>query len=548
MIRNFNTHFALNPEIADDVIRSKFHRTNRHLTTANAGQIIPIYVDEMYPGDTFNMKTTELIRQMTPIHATMDDVFLDTYSFFVPWRLCWEHFQEFMGENTVSAYEQPVEYTIPQITAPEEGWQKGSLADYMGIPIGIENISVSSLPFRAYAKIFNDWFRDENLVNPCFVNIDDATIAGSNGSVMETDVQLGGMPAIAAKLADYFTTCLPKPQKGPDVLIPLLGEAPVVTGLENIDISYFNGNQLRLLKEDGSTAPAYKALGTGDNSALTITNLDATGSNGNAVPANLYADLTKATSATIIQLRQAFAIQSFYEKDARGGTRYIEIIRNHFGVTSSDARLQRPEYIGGKRISLNMQQVIQTSATDNVSPQGNVGGFSYTTDDDQEWTYAAEEHGCLMTLAVIRYQHSYQQGIERFWSEKDKFDKYWSTFNGIGDQAVLVKEIFAKGTAADEDVFGYQERYGHLRYKPNRISGAFRSTYEQSLDAWHLGDYYESQPILGPDWIKEDKTNIDRTIAVTSELENQFLLDFWFDNVCVRPMPAYSIPGMRTYL
>lgn len=550
MIRNINTHFALNPELDKDIIRSMFKRTNRHLTTANAGEIIPIYIDELYPGDTCKMKTAEFIRQVTPIHATMDDVFLDTYSFFVPWRIVWEHWEEFMGENKTSAYEQPTEYTIPQIKAPVGGWQKGSIADYMGIPTGVENISVSALPFRAYALIYNDWFRDENLVNPAFINMDDATQVGSNGGTTETDIQLGGKPAIAAKLADYFTTCLPKPQKGPDVLIPLGQTAPVYTFAE--DNKTLNNIGLRMQQLNGQYSDKARNMVTSNENAdgLVRTGQSYNFAEGGAElqPANLKADLTEATSATIIQLRQAFAIQSFYEKDARGGTRYIEIIRNHFGVTSSDARLQRPEYIGGKRISLNMQQVVQTSATDQTSPQGNIGGYSVTSDNEQEWTYSAEEHGCIITLAVIRYQHSYQQGIEHFWTEKDKFDKYWITFNAIGDQAVLNQEIYAQGNSKDEEVFGYQERYGYMRYKPNRISGAFRSTYAQSLDAWHLGDKYESQPILGPDWIKEDKTNIDRTLAVSSQIENQFMLDFWFENTCVRPMPAYSIPGMRSYL
>lgn len=541
MIRNLQTHFALNPKLDTDVIRSKFKRTNRHLTTANAGQIVPIYIDEMYPGDTFSMNISEFIRQATPIHATMDDIFLDTYTFFIPYRLTWEHWQQFMGENTETEYEEQPEYTIPQITSPATtGWIKGSLADYMGIPIGIPNLSVSALPFRAYAKVYNDWFRDQNLINSAFINLDDATIEGSNGSTLQTDIQLGGMPAIAAKLPDYMTTCLPFQQKGPDVLLPLGETAPVINN-GNIILTGESGNGYALLN-DSAAAGAYSAVKTynqGPNSG-----------SGEYLQykSGMEVDLTNATSATIIALRKAFAIQSFYEKDARGGTRYIEIIQNHFGVTSSDARLQRSEYIGGKRISLNMNQVIQTSSTDSVSPQGNVSGYSVTSDREQSSTYSAEEHGIYMVLAVIRYNHSYQQGIERFWTEKDKFDKYWTTFNGIGDQAVYVKEIYATGTNADDEVFGYQERFGHLRYKPNRISGAFRSTYENSLDAWHLGDKYDSQPILGPEWIQEDKTNVDRTLAVTSELENQFLMDFYFENICVRPLPAYSIPGMRSYL
>ena len=589
MIRNLQTHFALNPKLDKDTIRSKFTRTNRHLTTANAGQIIPIYVDEMYPGDTFNMKVSELIRQATPIHATMDDIYLDTYHFSVPWRLCWKHTKEFFGENTTSAgYEDQPEYNIPQTTSPNEvwyeeaqvdetttgtyyiksgntytsktlptdyqagtiyyeqckGWKKGSLADYMGIPPKVPNLSVSSIPFRAYGLIYNEWFRDENLVNPVYINDDDATTEGTNGNVAETDIQGGGMPAIAAKLPDYFTTCLPYQQKGPDVLLPLGTNAPIISE-----------SGLKLTTDNSNTAYLYTPETATNSDVSNNLRMYVPGTSGQ-VPAytvldykeGLVADLSNATAATIIALRKAFAIQSFFEKDARGGTRYIEIIQNHFGVSSSDARLQRPEYLGGKRIMLNMQQVVQTSATDNVTPQGNISGYSLTSDREQEVTFSAEEHCIYMILAVIRYKHSYQQGIERFWTEKDKFDKYWPTFNGIGDQAVRNEEIYATGTDEDKKTFGFQERYGHLRYKPNRISGAFRSTYNQSLDSWHLGDKYESQPYLSPEWIKEDKSNIDRTLAVTSELENQFLLDFYFVNDCVRPLPAYSIPGMRSYL
>lgn len=544
MIRNLKTHFAINPKLDTDTIRSKFTRTNRHLTTANAGQIIPIYVDEMYPADTFKMDIASFVRQATPIHATMDNMFLDTYTFFVPYRLIWDNFKKFMGEDTTTAYETQPEYTIPQITAPAStGWTKGTLADYMGLPTGVPGISVSALPFRAYAKIYNDWFRDENLINEAYINYDDATIAGSNGSTMETDIQKGGMPALAAKLPDYFTTCLPFQQKGPDVLLPLGTTAPVIT--QNEEVQTGSAKPLKFRNTDG-TVSSGQIIKTYESNAGSLTYPGQIEKY--VYPSNLVTDLTNATAATIIALRKAFAIQAFYEKDARGGTRYIEIIQNHFGVTSSDARLQRPEYIGGKRINLNMQQVVQTSATDEVTPQGNISGYSVTADREQSNTYSAEEHGIYMVLAVIRYDHSYQQGIERFWSEKDKFDKYWTTFNGIGDQAVLVKEIYATGTAADEEVFGYQERYGHLRYKPNRISGAFRSNYDQSLDAWHLGDYYNSQPILGQTWIQEDKNNVDRTLAVQSEVENQFLMDFYFKNECIRPMPAYSIPGMRSYL
>ena len=554
MIRNLQSHFALNPTLETDTIRSKFRRTNKHLTTGNAGDIIVCYIDEMYPGDTFNMKTGVLTRMSTPAVPVMSDAYQDLYSFFVPYRLIWEHWEEFMGENKTSAYEQPVQYSIPQINAPTGGWAKGTIADYMGLPTKVEGLQVSALPFRAYAKIINDWFRDENLVNPCNITLGDETIDGSNGSTHEIDVEKGGKPFVAAKLADYFTTCLPKMQKGPDVKLPLGLSAPVIG---NGNAIYLTNGQNDYTLTAGTITNSFKGLYLGSNGgeigeqtgySTGATNEVIYGLSTNKDKSGMYADLTNATSANIIQLRQALSIQSFYEQLNRGGSRYIEIIYNMFGVTSSDARLQRSEYLGGKRFLLNMETVVQTSGTTETSPQGNIAGYSSTINTEDEWTYSAEEHGIVMCLSVIRYPHDYEQGIERFWSEKDKFDKYWTTFNGIGDQAVLQKEIRATGTNTDEEVFGYQERYGHMRYKPNRITGAFRSNYEQTLNVFHYGDYYTDKPVLGPEWIKENKENVNRTLAVQSELEDQFLMDFYFENTCVRPMPAYSIPGMRSYL
>lgn len=560
MNRNTQTHFALNPTRID-MSRSTFDRSSSLKTSFNVGDLVPFFIDEVLPGDTFKVKTSKVVRMPALLTPIMDNIYLDTYYFFVPNRLTWNHWKEFNGENTESAWIPKTEYEIPQLTAPDGGWQVGTIADYFGLPTGVSGISVSSLPFRAYALIVNEWFRDQNLQDPLVIPLDDATVEGVNSATFVTDVAKGGKPFICAKYHDYFTSALPAPQKGPDVTIPVsAGSNLPVVG---------NGNALALT---GSTAASLtQARYIDDSGSLNVRSFNmpvATGYQQSAtsvsgdrltlgVPtaSQFGDDLSKSgliaindgavSMATINQLRLAFQIQKMYERDARGGTRYIEILKSHFGVTSPDARLQRPEYLGGNRIPININQVVQSSATDsNSTPQGNVAGYSLTTDSHYDFTKSFTEHGFVIGLMVARYDHTYQQGIDRMWSRKDRFDYYWPVFANIGEQAIKNKEIYAQGSTKDDEVFGYQEAWADYRYKPNRITGMMRSVYSQSLDVWHLGDDYSALPSLSDSWIREDKTNVDRVLSVTSSVTNQLFADVFVANRTTRPMPMYSIPGL----
>lgn len=554
MNRNAESHFATLAKL--DIKRSKFDRSTQLKTTFNAGELIPIFVDEVLPGDTFTMDTACVIRMSTPIHPVMDNAFLDTYFFFVPNRLVWNHWKEFNGENTTTAWEQTTEYEIPQITSPTGGWQKGTIADYMGMPIGISNLSVSSLPFRAYVLIWNEWFRDQNLQDPAYLTLDDSTTTGTNGSTYQSDAQCGGKPLPVAKYHDYFTSALPEPQKGPAVELQLGDTAPVIgtgtalgiTASTDDTLTWglyaqenwgaLSANSSAKNQPVGTQITPEQNLFTGPSKNTTL------GLSLNPENSGVKALLSEATATTINSLRQAFQVQKLFERDARGGTRYTEIIKAHFGVTSPDGRQQRPEYLGGKRIPINVQQVLQTSATDETSPQGNTAAFSLTGDRSSSFTKSFTEHGFIIGLCCVRTEHTYQQGIERMWNRKRRFDFYWPEFANIGEQAILNKEIYAQGTDTDNEAFGYQEPWAEYRYKPSRVSGAFRSTYAQSLDVWHYGDEYTSLPVLSDTFIRETKANIDRTLAVQSSVEDQFIADFYFRNVSVRPMPVYSIPGL----
>lgn len=550
MNRNVESHFALNPTRLD-MSRSKFDRSFSLKTSFNVGDIVPFYVDEVLPGDTFDVKTSKVVRMQTLITPIMDNIYLDTYYFFVPNRLVWEHWKQFNGENTESAWLPATEYSIPQLTAPAGGWSVGTIADYMGIPTGVANLSVSALPFRAYALICNEWFRDENLCDPLVVPTGDATVAGSNTVSSVEDYAKGATPYKAAKYHDYFTSCLPAPQKGPDVGIGLTGNVPVVgngmsLGLTNGTVfgGLVTSDRVALQSKYGipvsSTNPIGNDFVEGNLGVPTTEQLA-----GDLSKSGLVADLGALNSVTINQLRLAFQIQKLYEKDARGGTRYTEILKTHFGVTSPDSRLQRPEYLGGNRVPININQVVQNSATvKGETPLGNVGGYSVTSDTHSDFRQSFTEHGFVIGVMVARYDHTYQQGIERFWSRKTRFDYYWPVLANIGEQAVLNKEIYAQGTVEDDEVFGYQEAWGDYRYKPNRVTGEMRSQYDQSLDVWHLGDDYTKLPSLSAEWIVEDKTNVDRVLAVTSTNANQLFADLYINNQTTRPMPMYSIPGL----
>lgn len=543
MSRNAQSHFATLPRA--DISRSTFDRASSVKLTFNVGDVIPFYVDEVLPGDSFHVSTSKVVRMPTLLTPMMDNIYLDTYYFFVPNRLVWEHWREFNGENTQSAWLPTTEYEVPQITAPAStGWYVGTLADYMGIPTGIPNLSVNALPFRAYALIMQEWFRDENLTDPLVIPTGDAVTQGVNTGNYIQDVAKGGLPFKAAKYHDYFTSCLPAPQKGPDVTIPIgnFQDVPVQTGS-----SHAVGNvTLSAASSNGSSA-AFPLIRQGDTSNVVLSSDAYTGSgNGSFIPNNLWAQtsgLSAATMATVNQLRMAFQVQKMYEKDARGGTRYIEILKSHFGVTSPDARLQRPEYLGGNRIPININQVVQSSETTDTSPQGNTAAYSLTSDSHSDFRKSFVEHGFVIGLMVARYDHTYQQGIERFWSRKSRFDYYWPVFANIGEQAVKNKELYAQGTAEDDEVFGYQEAWADYRYKPSRVCGEMRSSYAQSLDVWHLADYYTQLPALSDGWIREDSATVDRVLAVTSRVSAQLFADIYIQNRSTRPMPVYSVPG-----
>ena len=545
MSRNANGRFSQVPQAK--ISRSRFDRSSSIKTTFNAGDLIPFYVDEVLPGDTFSIDTSKVVRMQTPLTPIMDNIYLDTYYFFVPNRLIWKHWINLMGENTESAWIPETQYSVPQITSPSGGWNVGTIADYMGIPTGIENLSINAMPFRAYALVVNDWFRDENLQDPLNISLEDATQQGSNGNNYITDCSLGGKPFVAGKLHDYFTSCLPSPQKGPDVEIPLLGSSlPVYTKEDVVPVS-------RIPISFQSTVSGI------ENGILGVHSTDSDGvftgfisnvqnpeylPSADAAPNNLWVDVDSASMASINSLRLAFQTQKYFEKLARGGSRYIESIKVNFDVSNPDYRLQRPEYLGGNRIPITINQVIQQSESTSSSPQGATTGQSLTVDRHSDFTKSFTEHGYIIGLMCARYNHTYQQGIARMWTRKQALDFYFPVFANIGEQPVLNQEIYAQGNAQDEEVFGYQEAWAEYRYRPNICTGEMRSTYAQSLDIWHLGDDYSSLPKLSPSWIQEDKSNIDRVLAVQSLISNQFFADIYIKCKATRPMPVYSVPGL----
>lgn len=554
MSRNQQSRFALNPTNID-MSRSKFPRHSSVKFSFNVGDVIPFYVDEVLPGDTFNVKTSKVVRMQSLLTPIMDNIYLDYYFFFVPNRIVWDHWRELNGENRESAWAQTTEYEVPQVTAPAGGWNVGTIADYMGIPTGVSNISVNAMPFRAYAMICDEWFRDENLVDPLYISKGDAVTTGVNTRTNPGDYAAGGQPFIAAKFHDYFTSALPSPQKGPDVGIGLTGSFNVVG----------NGNPVRFaaLSSDldgyptGTINNGIGSSSTNNSGRAVTSGADfgkETGSvkwgiptaaqfTGDVLPF-MEVNLGDVNAVTINALRMAFQMQKLYEKDARGGTRYIEILKSHFGVTSPDSRLQRPEYLGGSRVPININQVVQTSETGSGTPQGNTAAFSVTTDSHKDFTKSFVEHGFVIGVCVARYTHSYQQGIERFWSRKSRFDYYWPVFANIGEQAILNKEIYAQGNTSDDEVFGYQEAWADYRYKPSRVAGEMRSSAAQSLDVWHLADDYTALPSLSAGWIQENKTTVDRVLAVSEQNANQLFCDIYIENYTTRPMPVYSIPGL----
>jgi hypothetical protein len=491
--------------------RSSFDRSHGVKTTFDAGYLVPIMVEETLPGDTFNVNMTAFARMATPIFPIMDNVYMDTHFFAVPVRLIWDNWKKFNGEQVDPG--DSIDYTVPTMTAPGAGYSNQTLHDYFGIPTLVGNLEHNSLWHRAYNLIYNEWFRDQNLQDSVIVDKGDGPDTYTNYTLLKR-----------GKRHDYFTSCLPWPQKGDAVNLPLGTTAQIATDVTTgTDLGVYSTQYSQFYK-----------LGFGAGTKLEI---DGTG----AVEADrLYADLSTATSATINQLREAFQIQKLLERDARGGTRYTEIVKSHFGVTSPDARLQRPEYLGGGSTPVNVTPIEQTSSTDATSPQGNLAAMATASITNHGFTKSFTEHCVILGLVSVRADLTYQQGLNRCFSRQTRYDFYWPALSHIGEQAVLNKEIYADGSAADENVFGYQERYAEYRYKPSMITGKFRSNDAQSLDAWHLSQEFSSLPGLNSTFIEENPP-LDRVIAVPSE--PHFIFDSYISMKCARPMPVYSVPG-----
>lgn len=542
-------NFSQIPKI--DIPRSVFNRSHGHKTAFNAGYLIPFYIDEVLPGDTFKLNATLFARLATPICPFMDNLFLDTFYFFVPNRLVWDHWKNFMGEKDDP--DDTTEYLIPTINSGEiSTFATYSMYDYMGIPINIENVTVNALPFRGMNLIYNEWFRDQNLQDPVSVPKDDGPDGAALYQVMRR-----------AKRHDYFTSCLPWPQKGPGVELPLGTSAPVI-GNGNA-ITFTDGtNNHTMYKDSVPTHHMYGSNITGYLTGEAISVQDNTVANkaiglwegpSNKHFSGMIADLSSATAATINSLREAFQLQRMLERDARGGTRYIELVKSHFGVDSPDLRITRPQYLGGgsQRISINAVQ--QTAGaqldpatglpynTGAATPQGNLAAYGLVTEQNgfhQSFT----EHGYVFGIVNVRADLTYQQGLNRMWSRQTRYDFFWPALTHLGEQEVLNKEIYMQGSgeAADDEVFGYQERYAEYRYYPSKITSVLRSTSVTPIDQWHLSQLFDSLPVLTDRFWIEDIPPLDRVLAVPGE--PHLIFDSYLDLHCARPMPVYSVPGL----
>lgn len=547
--KSVNVHqFAMIPRA--DIPRSSFRMQKAYKTTfggvdvsngtpeaSDKSFLIPVLVEEVLPGDTWNLRMTAFCRLATPLFPIMDNAYLDSFFFFVPNRLVWDNWQKFMGERSPNP-NSSIDYTLPQIGTSSGGHALFSIYDYMGLPTAGQVVPGATtlhhtLPLRAYNLIWNEWFRDQNLVG-------EATVLKDDGPDPVSTYKL--LPRM--KRHDYFTGCLPWPQKGDPVTISLTGDAPVVPVTPTIAPTWLSSgtNEERNLIATSTDDHAYFGIG---NVATAL------GSGGAQSmrwgEPNLQADLTDVTAATINQLREAFQIQKMLERDARGGTRYTEIIRSQFGVVSPDARLQRPEYIGGGTSPIAINPIAQTSATsitDSDTPLGNLAAMGTAVLSGHGFTQSFVEHGYVIGLINVRADLTYQQGMRRHWSRLTRYDYYTPVFAMLGEQAVLSKEIYFTGEADDNDVFGYQERWGEYRYLQSEITGLFRSTAANTIDPWHLSQNFDSRPVLNNEFIA-DAPPISRITAVgAAAMGQQFLCDAFFDVKAARPMPMYSVPGL----
>ena len=515
-----------------EIPRSSFDRSCGYKTTFNNGDLIPFFLDEALPGDTFNCRVTALARVATLLSPVMDNMYLDTFFFAVPYRLVWNNWKKFHGEQDDPG--DSISFVPPTLTTTAvTGEAVGTIFDYMGIPTEIPDLEFNSFHLRAYNLIYNEWFRDENLQDSVTVHKDDgATEALTDYSLLKR-----------GKRRDYFTSCLPWPQKGDSVSLPLGTTAPV-TGIGKLDQTY--GQSPANVYETGGTASTSYAAGAtyfGDNIATPNQVVYLEEDPNNAGYPGIYADLASATAATINQIRQAFQVQRLLERDARGGTRYVELIASHFGIKNAggDARLQRPEYLGGGSTPLNVSEVTSTNKH-TLAALGDLGAKGSAFIRNHGFTKSFTEHCLIVGLISARADLTYQQGLNRMWSRQTRYDYFYPSLSHLGEQAVLNKEIYAQGTSDDELVFGYNERYAEYRYKPSLITGEFRSAYTATLDSWHLSQEFGSLPTLGDTFIKED-VPMDRVKAAGSTVPD-FIFDSYINLKCARPMPLYGVPGL----
>lgn len=507
-----------------EIPRSKFDRSSSYKTAIYAGILYPFFVDEVVPGDTFNLKTSGFCRLATPIFPIMDNMYLETFYFFVPNRLVWDNWEKFMGEQKNPG--DSTDYVVPVIQGNVAGGvTEGTLGDYLGIPTKVNNLSVSALIPRSYYAIWNAWFRDQNL---------QTSVAYSTGDGPDSAATLY-YPLRRGKRHDYFTSCLPWPQKGPSIQAVFATSGAPVTGIGYPSTASPDTSTISVKDSTGQT----KSYTGFYRPEIDNTYIDAAGTGTGAAPA-IFAQVDQTQMSTIAQLRQAFQIQKMQERDARGGTRYTEIIRSHFGVTSPDARVQRPEYLGGGHQPININPIYSTAETTDAN-LGRLSGVGIGSFTGHGFTKSFTEHGHIIGLVCVRADVTYQQGKQRMWARSTKYDFYWPALSHIGEQAVLSGELYTDGTAADGDVFGYQERYAEYRYKPSIVTGLMRSNATGTLDAWHLAQDFETRPLLNSQFIWEEPP-IDRCIAVPTE--PHFICDFWHNLICARPMPMYGTPGM----